>query len=112
MLAVNRGLNKLGDSLDRIIEGVAVNRRAYSVPDELLDLNPRHAWRGRCARAVNDPLFDDRSVQIISTEPQCNLREGGSQRDPIRFYMRKVIEHQTRDGNRLQIVHSSCRRQM
>src|ERR1044072_518194 len=111
-IAVNRGLNKLGDSVDWIIERVAWDRSAARVPDKLLYLSARHTWGCGRARAVNDTLFNDRSIQIIGAEPQCNLSQSGSQGDPIRFNVRKIIEHQPRDGNRLQIIYSSRRGQV
>src|SRR5262245_39891236 len=73
-LAVKRELNKLGNSLDRIVKRIALDRCAARVADQLFDLIASHTAIRRCACAMDNAFFDNRSVQIIGAESQRNLR--------------------------------------
>ncbi len=42
---------------------------------------------------MNDPLFDDCSIEIIRPEAEGNLRQRRRERYPIGFDMRKVVQH-------------------
>ena len=55
---------------------------------------------------MDDPLFDDGAVQIVGAESQGDLRQRWCERDPIRFDVWKVVQHQARDRNRHQVVHT------
>ena len=95
-----------------IVERVAFDRSAAGIADELLDLSPRHAETCGSAGAVDDPLFNDGPVEIVGAKSQCDLRNRWRQRHPVGFDVWKVVQHETRDGDRLQIVHAGGRRQM
>src|SRR5258706_11465077 len=92
--AMNRGLNKLRNSLHRLVERVAFDRFAARITNQLFDLIPRYSFSRRRTRTMNDAFFDDRSVQIVRTKLQRDLRECGSESDPVGFYMREIFEHQ------------------
>src|SRR5262249_18558654 len=110
--ASKRALNKLGNSLDGIVERIALDRSAAGITDELLDLQSSHSLTRRRTGAMNDPLFDDRAVEIVGAETQRDLGKRWRQRHPIRFDMRKVVQHEPRYGDRFQIIHSRGRGQM
>src|SRR5688572_8519603 len=111
MKASSWGLNKLRDSVDRIVEGVPFHGVSSCLADESFDLRPCHPlFRGR-ARAMDDAFFDDRSIEIVSAEPQRHLRQRRRQGHPVRLDMRKVIQHETRDGDRLEVIYTSRRRE-
>src|SRR4051812_5977290 len=64
-----------GSSLDRFVKRVPLDRRAASIADEFLDVRPRHSSAGWSTCAVNDALFDDRTVEVVSAETQRDLRQ-------------------------------------
>ncbi len=61
---------------------------------------------------MNDPLFDDCSIEIIRPEAEGNLRQRRRERYPIGFDMRKVVQHQTRNRDGFQIIHARGNRQV
>src|SRR5215813_3860898 len=92
----SRGLNKLRNSLDRIVERIALDRFTPGIANQLLNLISSHALTRRRTSAVNNSFLDDGSVEIIRAELQRDLSKRRCQRDPISLNVRKIIQHQPR----------------
>src|SRR5271166_570185 len=72
---------------------------------------PQSLRSGRSSVMVN-LLLDDRAVDIVGSEAKGDLRDLRRHHLPVGLDVRKVIEHQTADGDLLDVEHSGSRKQM
>ena len=60
--------------------------------------------RALCPRIVEDCLLVHGAVDVVRTEPERDLRHGHGQHHPVRLDVAEVIEQESCDRNRPQIV--------
>src|SRR3712207_4950961 len=92
-------------ALDGAVERVALDRFEAGVFDERDYLLLRHldlaAGLDRVALGQL-AAFGDGAVEVVRAVVERDLRETLPQHDPVGLYVREVVEHQPRDGHRLQ----------
>ena len=69
------GLLRRQNALNRVVQRVPLDGDSAGITNELFDLCAAHALARRSTGAVNDPFFNDGSVEIVGTEPESDLRQ-------------------------------------
>src|SRR6266702_90665 len=91
-----------------VIQRVALDRFAPGLFDKAYQFGELQAQRRKGALGVANTLFDNRAVQVVSSTGQGYLGQLRAKVDPVRLDVWKVVEHQTADGNGLQVFYACC----
>ena len=91
-------------AVNRIVESVALDRDTPRGADQTLEFGSREALRSCSAGVVVNFFLDHRAIEIIRAKAKRDLRDARSEHDPISLDVVKIVEHQTRDGDGLQII--------
>src|SRR2546423_12466175 len=89
-----------------VIQRVTLDGFAPGLFNEAYQLGELQAQRREGALSVADTLFDYRAVQVVSSTGQGYLGQLRAQVDPVRLDVWKVVEHQTADGDSLQVFYA------
>src|SRR6266568_4352840 len=91
-----------------VIQRVTLDGFTPGLFNEAYQLGELQAQRREGALSVADALFDNRAVQVVSSTGQGYLGQLRAQVDPVRLDVWKVVEHQTADGDSLQVFYARC----
>src|SRR6266480_4745936 len=91
-----------------VIQCVTLDGFAPGLFNEAYKFRELQAQRREGALSVADTLFDNRAVQVVSSTGQGYLGQLRAKVDPVRLDVWEVVEHQTADGDGLQVFYAGC----
>src|SRR6266702_6285008 len=91
-----------------VIQRVTLDGFTPGLFNEAYQLGELQAQRREGALSVADTLFDNRAVQVVGSTGQGYVGQLRAKVDPVRLDVWKVVEHQTADGNGLQVFYACC----
>src|SRR6202521_779306 len=90
-------------AVHRAIERIAFDGNAAGGADEALEFAARCEFRCDSASVVINLFFNNRAVEIIRPEAQCDLRDAWREHDPIRLDVLEIVEQQSRYSDIAQV---------
>src|SRR5450432_3538899 len=81
-------------AVDGIVEGVAFDGDAACGADEAFEVGARCEFGSSGSSVVVNLFFDHCAVEVVGSEAQRDLRDGGREHDPVGLDVREIIEQQ------------------